>query len=52
MTRLTTKEVEALRFLLRVLEGFEESSVYEVYKEAEGFTDAQWEQAIEMLRAV
>ena len=40
---------EAARFLTRVLSGFQESSIYEAYKDAENFTDKEYERAMEVL---
>ena len=52
MIRLLPEEARALRTLLRWLDGFEESTVYEDYKEAEGFTDAEWDVTVGLLQNV
>lgn len=40
---------DAARFLTRVLSGFQESGIYETYKEAEHFTDEEFDIAIDTL---
>ena len=40
---------EATRFLLGAISGFPESSLYDDYKEIEGFTDREWDEATEIL---
>ena len=46
---MTAQQAEALQFILRVLQGFEESSLYEDYKEVMGFTDERYQEAVGIL---
>lgn len=45
MIIVSDEEVYELEFVRDVVEGFDESSLYEDYKEAMDFTDEQWEKA-------